>query len=194
MMVKHAVCAGIRRMALVLLTVAATMAAGAAAGLAVTPAEIDIMPVRPADVPAAVPGPILLTVETPSGPRAYDQVALEALGTHVLDARLIWEGEDGLYHGVLLADLLADAGMDGASSVLVRAVDGYSAVIPREDWVRWPLLLATRQDGRPMTVRNKGPLRLLYPLPPEVVLDMPETDSRWVWMVDRIEPEAPAGR
>jgi hypothetical protein len=160
------------------------------AAMAFTAADEEtVYPVIPADLPPAMPGPTVLTMETPGGVRDFTLADLEALGPHALNARMIWQEENDLYHGVLLSDLLTAAGMQDLPAVRVFARDGYTTVIPRGDWTRWPLLLATRRAGMPMTVRGKGPLRLIYPLTPEMVLTQPEMDSRWVWMLTRIEPE-----
>ncbi|WP_404378528.1 hypothetical protein [Caenispirillum salinarum] len=151
--------------------------------------ESSVLAVKRVDLPPLEPGPTVLTMAGANGVQEYDLANLEALGPHALEAELVWQGEDDVYHGVLLSDVLADAGLDAVPAVRVRALDGYSAVIPRADWTRWPILLATRRGGAPMLVRGKGPLRILYPLTPETVLAMPQMDSRWVWMVDAIEPE-----
>lgn len=126
------------------------------AGLTAEIDDSDLLPVHPVKIPAAPPGPTILTVETPSGPRTYDRAALETLDTYVLNAKLIWEEENGQYQGVLLSDVLAHAGIADVASVRVSALDGYSAMIPREDWTRWPLLLATRQHGRRWRCATRG--------------------------------------
>lgn len=178
-----------RRLLLCLLAAVAvvltTMLAGAGA-----PALADPMP-RPVILPPPPPGPPVLAVESPSGPRTFSVADLEALGLHEMDADLVWPGENDTYQGVLFSAVLKAAGMADALAVRVTALDGYSAVIPAEDWVRWPLLLATRRAGQPMAVRDKGPLRILYPLTPTEVLASPEMDVRWVWMVSAIAPAAP---
>ncbi|WP_052000268.1 hypothetical protein, partial [Caenispirillum salinarum] len=156
---------------------------------AATVTEANVLAVTPAPLPQPDPGPTVLTVAGAAGVQEYDVADLEALGPHALEADLVWQDESDVYHGVLLSDVLADAGLADVPAVRVRALDGYSAVIPRADWRRWPILLATRRGGDLMPVRGKGPLRILYPLTPDAVLAMPQMDTRWVWMVEAIEPE-----
>lgn len=154
-----------------------------------TAAETGPRPL-PVMQPPLPPGPPVLTVEGASGQRTFSLADLEALGLQAMTLDLVWAGEGGTYQGVLLADVLAATGIAEAPAVEVEALDGYRATIPREDWQRWPLLLATRRDGAAMAVRDKGPLRILYPLTPEDVLASPKMDLRWVWMVSRIAPAA----
>ncbi|SOD96809.1 molybdopterin-dependent oxidoreductase [Caenispirillum bisanense] len=163
-----------------------------AATAAVLPAAADEAGPRPLPVtlPPLPPGPPVLTVEGPSGPRSFTLAQLEALGLYALTVDLVWADEGGTYQGVLLADVLAAAGLAEVPAVDVEGLDGYRATIPHDDWRRWPVLIATRRDGAAMAVRDKGPLRILYPLTPDEVLASPKMDLRWVWMIARIAPAA----
>lgn len=148
---------------------------------------------RPSGLEPLPPGPPVLTVETPHGPRDYSLADIEAVGLNAMTIDLVWAGEGGTYHGVLLPALLRDAGLPDVPAVDVVALDGYHAQIPRQDWERWPIMLATRRDGKPLAVREKGPTRILYAMTPEEVLASAKMDVRWVWMVRTIKPAtAPA--
>lgn len=91
------------------------------------------------------------------------------------------------FQGVLLRDVVALIGAAEADQIVVRASDGYSAVIPREDWTRWPVVLATRRDGKPLTVRQRGPARILYPTRDHPELATRTYTDRSVWLVAEIE-------
>lgn len=112
---------------------------------------------------------------------------LEALGLKRITTDSPWEKGRLVFEGILFRDFLKEVGLGDAEAVLVRAVDNYTQIIPREDWMDGPLMLATRQDGKPLTLRTQGPTRLVYPL-----LDRPEYDTdhhkrRWVWAITSIE-------
>ncbi|GAA0573029.1 molybdopterin-dependent oxidoreductase [Caenispirillum bisanense] len=160
---------------LLLATAAVAVAAGAARP-------------QPVTLPPLPPGPPVLTVAAEGGARAFSVAELEALGLHALEVDLLWQGESDSYQGVLLADVLRVTGLAAAEAVEVEALDGYRAVIPRADIEAWSVLLATRRAGRPMSVREKGPLRILYAMTPEQLLAAPQMDTRWVWMVRAIRP------
>jgi hypothetical protein len=98
-----------------------------------------------------------------------------------------WAETAGTFEGVLLKDVLARLGAADAASITVRAVDGYSAVIPREHWLKYPVLLATRADGHPLERRDRGPARIIYPV--SVVPELSDTEfaNRSVWLITRIE-------
>ena len=147
-----------------------------------TPQPVQLPP--PESLPAAS-----LTLHTSQGPVRLSFSELEQLPTYQVTTTTFWPEDDGSYAGPLLADLLKQGGLEQSSAIRVRARDGFSQVIPRQDWERWPMLLATRRDGQVMSTRNKGPYRIIYPrnLSPE--LAEPIYRLRWVWLVQSIAVE-----
>ncbi|HXH02674.1 MAG TPA: molybdopterin-dependent oxidoreductase [Candidatus Competibacteraceae bacterium] len=146
---------------------------------------------QPVSLPPLESTAVVLTVSTDHGSKRYSLPQIEALGLYRVTTSTFWPEDNGTYEGVLLAALLADAGLADGPAVRIAALDDFSQIIPREDWQRWPLLLATRRDGQPMSIRNKGPLRLIYPRDADSRLSDPAYRLRWVWMVNAIEPVAP---
>jgi len=59
--------------------------------------------------------------------------------------------------------------------------------IPREDWEKWPVILATRQDGEPLERRTQGPARVVYPIDDHPELNAADYKPRWVWTIKKIE-------
>ena len=119
---------------------------------------------------------------------------IEALGLYRIETTSPWESGRLVFDGVLLRDVLRHVGLAEEPAVLLRAIDGYTQMIPREDWQRWPALIATRHAGKPLGRRDKGPTRLVYPLLDHPQLDTSEHKSRWIWLIDTIEPDRRAGR
>ena len=89
------------------------------------------------------------------------------------------------FKGPLVADVLAKAGMCAdAKEVLVETLDGYPVKIPVADFRLWHVILAMTADGQALTLRNKGPLWIMYPVddhPAE--LDNNVVVSRMAWAV-----------
>ncbi len=50
-----------------------------------------------------------------------------------------------------------------AGAVMVRDVGGYTANLPREDFLREGNLFAHTHDGRPLEPEHGGPMRLVVP-------------------------------
>ncbi len=148
-----------------------------------------------------VPRPVVMTPSTATTPilallsarerRTMSLAALESLPMYRVTTPTFWPRDDGVYEGPLLLDVLKTSGMDKAEALRIMAKDGFSQVIPREDWTRWPIILATRRGGEPMTTRNKGPIRIIYPRGMDPELSNPKYRLRWVWMITSIEALPP---
>jgi len=132
----------------------------------------------------------VLSIVTPAGSRSFSLVDLEALGLWQVSTSTFWPDDQGPYAGPLLADVLRLGGLADASAVRIAARDGFSQVIPRSDWERWPILLATRRAGQPMVIRDKGPMRIIYPRDMSDELKDTKYRLRWIWLVSRIEAAA----
>jgi hypothetical protein len=96
------------------------------------------------------------------GKALFDLAMLEALGTRELVTTTPWTEGELRFSGVDPRSLLAAVEARG-TELEITALDGYRAVVPLADLERFPTLLATRRDGRPMPVRERGPLWLVYP-------------------------------
>ncbi|RUX36041.1 hypothetical protein EN742_12890 [Mesorhizobium sp. M4A.F.Ca.ET.020.02.1.1] len=113
---------------------------------------------------------------------------LEKLGLYSVSTPSPFEKGQLVFQGVLFRDVVKLVGLEGESSVVLRAVDDYVQVIPKEDWIEGPLLLATRQDGKLLTRRTQGPTRLIYPLDDYPAFDTPVRKPRWIWLIKTMAP------
>lgn len=90
------------------------------------------------------------------------------------------------YQGVLLEDVLAVAGLSGEASELnAIALNDYRIAIPL-DVTRWPVMIATREDGERMPVVNKGPIKVVFPAN-DFSIPAEPYNSMWVWQLRTIE-------
>ncbi|WP_313166524.1 molybdopterin-dependent oxidoreductase [Massilia oculi] len=98
--------------------------------------------------------------------RAYalDFAALAALPARTIRPTLEYDGKPHTLRGPLLADVLAQAGARprDAAKVLMRAVDGYAAVLEMRQLRAWNFIVATHLDGKPMPLGGLGPLWAVY--------------------------------
>jgi hypothetical protein len=96
------------------------------------------------------------------GKALFDLPLLESLGTRELVTITPWTEGEQRFSGIDPRALLAAVEARGRE-LEATALDGYRVVIPIADLERFPMLLATRREGRPMPVRERGPLWLVYP-------------------------------
>ena len=138
-------------------------------------------------------GPVVLTVsgkieQTNSGGVAlFDMDMLEALGKASFKTR--WELSDmpQLFEGIPLRALLERLGAHG-KSLRASALNDYVARIPIDD-LKFEPILATKVDGRVLTMRDKGPLWIAYNRDANKVLQDSLYDSRWVWQLNKLHVE-----
>ncbi len=147
--------------------------------------------IRPA---AALPAPTERVVLTVAGAirerngdagARFDMAMLRALPRTTLRTATPWTAGPQSFEGVLLRDLLATLGATG-TSLKARALNDYEVTIPVAEAARYPLLVADTQNGQPMSVRERGPLWIIYPLDDHRELQQPEFHSRMIWQLARL--------
>ncbi|WP_210251015.1 oxidoreductase [Microvirga thermotolerans] len=138
-------------------------------------------------------GAVILTVSgaieatNGAGQARFDREMLEALGMASFRTTSAWSDGAQLYEGIPLRAVLDRVGARG-SRIIASALNGYEIAIPSED-LKFPLLLATKVDGRVLTLRDKGPLWIVYPRDDYPELADVRYESRWVWQLNRLHIE-----
>lgn len=75
-----------------------------------------------------------------------------------------WSKFDTRWSGVLIDDLLNDAGVEPPTQhVLAHSVDGYTTNVPLADLTDGKAMVALRYGGQPLEPDHGGPARLLVP-------------------------------
>lgn len=140
-------------------------------------------------------GKVILTVSgsikntnTAEGTAQFDREMLMNLEVIELKTVTPWsEGVDS-YRGPLLRSLIAAVGAQGGV-LSVSALNDYSSVVPSQDSEEYNVILAMELNGAPMSVRNKGPLFLLYPFSDHPSLNNEVIHNRSVWQIKSISIE-----
>lgn len=134
-------------------------------------------------------GPVLLTV---SGAGVtdlrYDRALLEALPPGEFTTSTIWTEGPQHFEGVYVHDLLSKLGVTSGTLRLTASND-YAITIPVAELRAGEALLAYRRNGAEMTLRDKGPLWLVYPYDSSDDFRNEVIYSRSIWQLDRIGVE-----
>lgn len=164
----------LRSSVLALLAVAAIVSSGSARAQSVAPANKPILiisgKINPADHGDSV---------------QFDRAALEALGVVSFQTNTPWYKDSVKFEGVSLEKLMQSVGAKG-DRVAVVALNDYSTEIPMEDFAKYGAILALKRDGEYMTVRDKGPLFIVYPYDQNPELKSQKFYSRSAWQVAKI--------
>ncbi|WP_158967181.1 molybdopterin-dependent oxidoreductase [Chachezhania sediminis] len=145
------------------------------------------------DLPAPT-GDVLLTIRgdisiTNAGDAArFDLAMLEAMNPVTITTTTIWTEGEQTFRGVPLAALMEAVGARG-DTISATAVNDYAVEIPREDWVADGPIVAFEHNGAEMSLRDKGPLWVIYPFDAKTDYQTEVIYSRSIWQLDRMTVE-----
>lgn len=137
-------------------------------------------------------GDVILTItgnvtEANAGDTAqFDAAMLDKLASRTGQMETPWTTGKVTFSGPLLRAILEEAGAKG-TTLTVKALNDYASEVPMEDATALDTILATKMDGKPMSVRDKGPLFLIYPFDLDPALYNEKYFARSVWQIKEIE-------
>ena len=129
---------------------------------------------------------IILTVSSGMDVLTLDRSDLSKLTVTSFDTSTIWTDGVHTFTGVsvkTLTDLI------GVTNGMLRAtaINNYAIEIPVSDAVNEGPIIAYLMDGKKMSVREKGPLWIVYPYDANPDYRSEVVYSRSIWQLDRIE-------
>jgi len=114
-------------------------------------------------VPAAVASEPILTLEALDGStRELTLKDLDALPQVTIRTKTPWHQGEQVFVGPALLTLIRSHKIDG-KLLLAEAINDYHALIPTDELTMQYPILATRRNGKTMSVRDKGPIFIIYP-------------------------------
>jgi hypothetical protein len=136
--------------------------------------------------------PIVLTVEDHSfqSPVAHQYhftlSQLTSLPVQQIKTENPWYSGEHVYTGFDIQTLLDQVGVS-ATQIKITALNNYATEIPIEDFLDYGAIFATHIDGKQLTIRNRGPLMVIYPF-----TDFPQIKNetyygRSIWQIRVIE-------
>lgn len=141
----------------------------------------------------AVPsGDVILTISgdidasNVDGALVFDANTLSALGTVSIETSTIWTEGVNTFEGVPLKTLVDLVGAE-SGRLLASAINDYTVEVPVSDAIENGPIVAYLFNGEPMSVRDKGPLWIIYPYDQNADYRSEVTYSRSIWQLDRIE-------
>ncbi len=115
----------------------------------------------------------------------FDLKMLEALPQHSFTTRTPWYDKPVKFTGPLLADVLAAVKASG-STISAVAINDYKVSIPVSD-TQHKLIVAHLLDDKPMPVREKGPLFVIYNFDSNAELRSSTYYERSIWQLKALE-------
>jgi hypothetical protein len=116
----------------------------------------------------------------------FDLALFERLPQDSFSTRTPWYPQPRKFNGVLVSELLKV--LDTAAvSVRAVALNDYRVDIPVDDLVQHGAMIASRLDDKPIAVRDKGPLLIIYPFDAKPELRTAVHYSRAIWQLRSLE-------
>jgi hypothetical protein len=136
-------------------------------------------------------GPVVLTVSgaiavtNGNGVAQFDEAMLRALPATEFATSTIWTTGKQDFKGVSVKALLNLLGVK-SGTLEATAINDYAVAIPVADAGTQAPIIAYSDNGQPMSVREKGPLWVVYPYDTSSDYRSELVYSRSIWQLDRI--------
>lgn len=136
-------------------------------------------------------GPVVLTIsgnvgQPNTGQQAqFDMKMLEKLPQKSFTTQTPWYPQPVSFTGPLLRDVLAAAQAKG-SKITAVALNDYKTEIPFDDVTRHEVIIARLMNERPMPVREKGPLFIMFPFDTKAELRSETYYNRAAWQLSTL--------
>ncbi|WAC75841.1 molybdopterin-dependent oxidoreductase [Roseateles sp. SL47] len=147
----------------------------------------------PADTALENPtGPVVLSIggalrqTNRDGLAQFDMAMLERLPQKSFQTLTPWYGKPRKFTGPLLRDVLTAVGANG-QTIEARALNDYRVTIPVADVRRYDVIVARLMDDKPMPLRDKGPLFIVYPFDDHAELRNGVYYGRSAWQLKSLE-------
>lgn len=160
-----------------------TLGLAAAMGIASMAAAQEVTPPT-GDIILTVTGEIDVT--NAEGALVFDYDALAALDAETFETTTIWTEGLNSFQGVSLKTLTDLLGTE-EGTLLATAINDYTVEIPVSDAVEGGPIIAYLMNDKEMSVRDKGPLWVIYPYDSSADYRSEVVYSRSIWQLDRIE-------
>ncbi|MFM1907981.1 MAG: hypothetical protein RLZZ591_1658 [Pseudomonadota bacterium] len=143
---------------------------------------------------SALPAPsgrVILTISgaisnvNAAGAAQFDAIMIEALPRHSIKTNTPWYKQSMTFTGPRLSDVLAAVGATG-TVLEIKALNDYKVDVPLNDALQYQPILARQMDGKVLSIRDKGPLFLVYPFDARQELKNDIYYGRSIWQISSI--------
>lgn len=138
-------------------------------------------------------GNVILSVSVDASQSEPTQKRIEFDREMLMDLELFsvttttpWTESADVYKGPLLRSLLEKLDIK-AENITISALNDYKAIVPVSDAYEYDVILATEVNGKPMSIRDKGPIFILYPFDQNPSLKNEVIYNRSVWQANKID-------
>jgi hypothetical protein len=129
-----------------------------------------------------------ITKKNSGNKMVFDQAALDKLPQVTIETTTPWNTAVTKFEGVSGKALIEAVGATG-KTLKARAINDYTIEIPVEDFMTKGVILATKANGQPLSLRDRGPLWVMYPFDSNAALRDKAHQRRSIWQLVSITVE-----
>ncbi|WP_068116392.1 molybdopterin-dependent oxidoreductase [Tropicimonas marinistellae] len=115
----------------------------------------------------------------------FDLAMLKAMPASTIATTTIWTEGDQEFTGIELHTLLEALGVE-SGEITATAINDYAVTLPVTDAVPGGPIIAYARNGDEMSVRDKGPLWVIYPYDSNADYRTETIFARSIWQLDRM--------
>ncbi|WP_394242381.1 hypothetical protein [Vibrio astriarenae] len=128
----------------------------------------------------------LTLIDKEGNKHSFTQEQLLSIEQHTFSTELPWIEGSSEFSGIYVTDLLNTAKLEMPEQLTFIALNDYKVTVPSQDFVDFKPIISIHKDGSTMSVRDKGPYWLVYPLSDVPELNEPDTHSKMIWQIKEI--------
>ncbi|UWQ95176.1 oxidoreductase [Rhodobacteraceae bacterium M385] len=138
-------------------------------------------------LPSAAQNPGAVQVTSADGTIVSFTISdLDGLPQVTITTTTLWTEGENTFTGPSLRNVLDAAGL-GDNDLTLIALNDYAIEMPAPATDASYPIVATRMNGAPMSVRDKGPFWIIFPYDSEPDFQTETIYARSIWQLDRIE-------
>ncbi|MGR5117788.1 hypothetical protein ACPV5L_19565 [Vibrio astriarenae] len=128
----------------------------------------------------------LTLIDKEGNKHSFTQEQLLELEQHQINTELPWIEGSAEFSGIYVQDLISQADLTMPEQITFVALNDYKVTVPSEDFTTIKPVFAIYKDGEAMSVRDKGPYWLVYPLSDRPEINEPDTHAKMIWQIKEI--------
>lgn len=131
----------------------------------------------------------VLTVTNFANSATYTLEELLAMPQKTVVTKNDYVNDVTTFQGPSLRSLLEEMGVNRNAKLKMVALNDFASEAPAEDAFNYDVILAVLRDGEVMSVREKGPIWVIYPMDDHPELQDDVFNGRLVWQLKSITVE-----
>ncbi len=129
-----------------------------------------------------------ITTKNSGNKIVFDQAALEKLPQATIETSTPWNTAVTKFEGVSGKAFIEAVGATG-KVIKARAINDYTIEMPVDDFRTTGLILAMKANGQPLSLRDRGPIWIIYPWDSNADLRDKAHQRRSIWQLVSITVE-----